>query len=176
MPSSPYITEMIPSGYSADGNLTFKMTGFFAEVFDNLQVIERRSKKVMADLCCGILNDHLTEIFSLQGIMNFTYTLIKPPDEQWGSIQPDGTWSGMVKLLAKQDIDIATTDFTVTQERSAVLTFASPITQIYHTLFIKNPAEKFNFMAYIEQFHWLAWVGLLILLATVPPILFLSIR
>ena len=38
MPSSPYITEMIPSGYSADGNLTFKMTGFFAEVFDNLQV------------------------------------------------------------------------------------------------------------------------------------------
>ena len=45
MPSSPYVTEMIPSGYSADGNLTFKMTGFFAEVFDNLQVIERSSKK-----------------------------------------------------------------------------------------------------------------------------------
>ena len=55
MPSAPYITEMIPSGYTADGNLTFKMTGLFAEVFDNLQVIERSSKKVMEDLCCGIL-------------------------------------------------------------------------------------------------------------------------
>ena len=65
MPSAPYITEMIPSGYTADGNLTFKMTGFFAEVFDNLQVIERSSKKVMTDLCCGILNDHLIKFFSL---------------------------------------------------------------------------------------------------------------
>ena len=108
--------------------------------------------------------------------MNFTYTLIKPLDGQWGSIQPDGTWSGMVNLLANQEIDIATTDFTVTQERSDVMTFASPITQIYHTLFIKNPAENFNFMAYIEPLHWFAWIGLFVLLVTVPPILYVAIR
>ena len=108
--------------------------------------------------------------------MNFTYTLIKPPDGQWGSIQPDGTWSGMVNLLANRDIDIATTDFTVTEERSTVMTFASPITQIYHTLFIKNPAEKFNLLAYVAPMHWIAWVGLFVLLATVPLILYLTIR
>ena len=147
MPSNPYITGMIPADFSADGSMTYRFTGFFAEVFDNLQEI-----------------------------MNFTYEVIKPPDRQWGAIQPDGTWNGMVNLLANQIIDMGIAEFTVTQERSAVLTFATPITQIYHTLFIKNPAEKFNFMAYIEQFHWLAWVGLLILLATVPPILFLSLR
>ena len=40
MPSKPY-TEMIPAGFSADGSkMTYKMTGFFAEVFDNLQVME----------------------------------------------------------------------------------------------------------------------------------------
>ena len=108
--------------------------------------------------------------------MNFTYTLIKPPDGQWGSIQPDGTWSGMINLLANQDVDIATTDFTVTEERSAVMTFAVPITEIYHTLFIKNPAEKFNLLAYIEPMHFFAWVGLFVLLSTVPPLLFLAIR
>ena len=75
-------------------------------------------------------NDHLAGCTSLQEIMNFTYTVIKPPDEQWGSIQPDGTWSGMVNLLANQDVDIATAPFTVTEERSAVMTFASPITKI----------------------------------------------
>jgi hypothetical protein len=74
--------------------------------------------------------------------MNCTYTLIKPPDGQWGSIQADGTWSGMVNLLANQEIDIATAPFTVTEERSVVMTFASPITEIYHTLFIKNPAKN----------------------------------
>jgi hypothetical protein len=42
MPSKPY-TEMIPAGFSADGSrMTYRMTGFFAEVFDNLQVTENQ--------------------------------------------------------------------------------------------------------------------------------------
>ena len=108
--------------------------------------------------------------------MNFTYTLIKPPDGQWGAIQKDGSWTGQVNLLATQRIDIAATDFTVTQERSAVMTFASPITQIYHSLFIKNPTETFNYMAYIEPMHWLAWVGIFVLIRLLPPLLFMTTR
>ena len=83
--------------------------------------------------------------------MNFTYTVIKPPDGEYGVIQPDGTWSGMVKLLANQDIDIATATFAVSQERSTVMTFGSPILDLYFSLFIKNPADNFNIMAYIEE-------------------------
>ena len=108
--------------------------------------------------------------------MNFTYTLIKPPDGNWGAIQPDGSWDGMVKMLANQDIDIAPTDFTVTQERSAVITFGTPITQIYHSLFIRNPAETFNFVAYIEPMHWSSWFGIFIFIIIVPPLLFLTMR
>ena len=108
--------------------------------------------------------------------MNFTYTLIKPPDGTWGAIQHDGTWNGMVNLLANQEIDFAATVFTVTEEQSAVMTFTSPISQGYHSLFVKNPAETFNIAAYIEPMHWLAWVGLFIVLATAPPLLYLAIR
>ena len=122
------------------------------------------------------VNDHLTGCISLQELMNFTYTVIEPPDGQYGALQPDGTWSGMVKLLANQDIDIATTTFAVTQERSTVITFASPMFEVYYALFIKNPAEIFNIMAYIEPMHWLTWVGMLVLLATVPPLLYLAVR
>ena len=111
---------------------------------------------------------------SLQEIMNFTYSVIKPPDGKYGAVQPDGTWSGMVGLLTTQDIDIAA--FTVTQERSTVITFATPIMEMYHTLFIKNPAESYNLMAYIKPMHWLAWICLIVLLATVPPLLYLAIR
>ena len=108
--------------------------------------------------------------------MNFTYTLIKPPDGQWGTLQPDGTWSGMVNLLANQDIDIAATLFAVTEERSTVMTFTNTISESYHSLFIKNPAETFNLMAYIDPMHWLTWMGLFVLLATVPPLLYLAVR
>ena len=108
--------------------------------------------------------------------MNFTYTLIKPPDGQWGAIQKDGSWTGQVNLLATQRIDIAATDFTVTQERSAVMTFASPITQIYHSLFIKNPTETFNYMAYIEPLHYLSWVFVGVFCTVTPPAIFLTAK
>jgi hypothetical protein len=38
--------------------------------------------------------------------MNFTYTLRQPPDKQWGSLQPDKSWNGMVRLLADKKFDI----------------------------------------------------------------------
>lgn len=125
----------------------YKMYGMFAEVFDNIATI-----------------------------MNFTYDLTKPPDGQWGAIQPDGSWSGMVGMLSKGEIDMAPTDFTVTMERSAVMTFANPITQIYHSLFIKNPTETYNYTAYTEPMHWLSWVILLVFIGLVPPFLWFNTR
>ena len=108
--------------------------------------------------------------------MNFTYTVIKPPDGQYGGIQPDGTWSGMVGLLANHDIDIATTRCSVTHQRSTVITFADAIQFEFSSLFIKNPSENYNILAYIEPMHWLVWVGIFVLLATLPPLLYLTVR
>ena len=64
----------------------------------------------------------------------------------------------------------------VSQERSTVMTFASPIFDIYYSLFIKNPADILNIMAYIEPMHRLAWISMFVLLATVPPLLYLAVR
>ena len=41
-----------------------------------------------------------------QQILNFTYDLTQPPDGQWGAIQPDGSWSGLVGMLMRGEIDI----------------------------------------------------------------------
>ena len=45
-------------------------------------------------------------VFALQDILNFTYVLKKPPDGQWGSLQSDGTWNGMVRELQDERADI----------------------------------------------------------------------
>jgi hypothetical protein len=52
----------------------------------------------------------------------------------------------------------AVTDFTVTQERSEVMTFATPITEIYNSFFVKNPADVPNYQAYTQSFHWKVWL------------------
>lgn len=70
----------------------------------------------------------------------------------------------------------AVTDFTVTMERSAVMTFSQPITLIYHSLFIKNPAGRPNYTAYTEPLHWNAWAAVGILILISPPFLYLAAR
>ena len=52
----------------------------------------------------------------------------------------------------------AVTDFTVTKERSEVMTFAQPILDIYHSLFIKNPEGSMNFNSYTAPLTDLAWM------------------
>ena len=47
--------------------------------------------------------------FALQYILNFTFVLTKPPDGQWGALQSDGTWTGMIRELQDEKTDIGNT-------------------------------------------------------------------
>lgn len=112
----------------------------------------------------------------MQEILNFTYHLAPPSDGQWGVDMGNNVWTGMVGELAAQKIDIAATDFTITHERSAVMTFGEPITQIYHKLYIKNPSGRPNYTAYLEPFHYLSWIGLVCMIIATPPLIYLAVR
>jgi hypothetical protein len=61
-------------------------------------------------------------------------------------------------------------------ERSAVMTFAHPITQSYHSLFIKNPTEAYNLNAYTDPLHYLSWIVVFIFCVCTPPVIFLTTR
>ena len=40
-----------------------------------------------------------------QNSLNFTYTLIKPSDGQWGILK-NGKWTGMIGALQHKEVDI----------------------------------------------------------------------
>jgi hypothetical protein len=83
----------------------------------------------------------------------------------------------MVVIIASNTYSFpACTDFTVTQERSVVMTFAEPITQIYHSIFIKNPQGRPNFKAYTEPLKTGAWMAIFLIIAFTAPLLFLVVR
>ncbi len=67
-------------------------------------------------------------------------------------------------------------DFTVTEERSEVMTFGDPISQIYHSLFISNPAGRPHYTAYTQPFHKYSWLAILIGLIVTPPFLYLAVK
>ena len=58
--------------------------------------------------------------------------------------------------------DSAVTEFTVTKERSQVMTFAQPILDIYHSLFIKNPEDIMNLNSYVAPLTDMAWMSIAI--------------
>ena len=117
------------------------------------------------------------EIFrALRDKLNFTFSVHPPEDGEWGVLKGDGTWTGMVGQLATGAIDIAPTDFTVTIERSSAISFGQTITQIYSSLFIKNPTGNFNYLAYIQPLHVRAWLAVLGLIAAAPLVLALINR
>ena len=109
--------------------------------------------------------------FNLQALLNFTYTVEKPLDGEWGSRLSNDSWTGMVGMLIRKEIDVAVTDFTITMERSPYMTFSEPIQTYYHTLFIKNPSETFNYLAYVEPMSYLSWTCLASFCLLVPPLL-----
>ena len=52
-------------------------------------------------------NGVFVEVFKeLSELLNFTYTVSVPPDGAWGGMKADGTWSGMVGQLEKEEMDI----------------------------------------------------------------------
>ena len=61
-------------------------------------------------------------------------------------------------------------------ERSKVMTFSAPLDDYYHSLFIKSPAESYNFTAYTQPLQWLVWITLLIFIALAPPFLYFTTR
>ena len=46
----------------------------------------------------------------LQNMLNFTFVLKKSPDGQWGTLRSDGTWTGMIRELQDQRVDIGNLD------------------------------------------------------------------
>ena len=71
-----------------------------------------------------------------------------------------------------QNFFLAPAAFTVTSERAKVMSFSQPLTQIYHSLFIKNPTGNLNYTAFIDPFYWTTWLFLLIFIALTPPFLY----
>ncbi|XP_059081679.1 glutamate receptor ionotropic, kainate glr-3-like isoform X2 [Tigriopus californicus] len=108
--------------------------------------------------------------------MNFTFLLNPPPDRAWGTKLPDGKWNGMIGQLHRREIDIAPAEFTVTALRSEVVDFNVPITESHQKLFVKNPAESFNWTAFIEPLSWSCWGVIALFIIFVPLAMAPAIR
>ncbi|TRY63126.1 hypothetical protein TCAL_11659 [Tigriopus californicus] len=124
---------------------------------------------------CTISGMYADVFFVLRDILNFTYQFVQPPDDTWGTSDSEGAYNGMLGQLQRQEIDLAPTSFTVTKERSRVVDFAFPITDMHHRFFVPKPRDRVNWTAYTDPLANSVWSVLGILSLTVPFLLWTSV-
>ena len=56
-----------------------------------------------------------------------SYTVIPSIDGAWGSMNPNGSFNGMIGMLERDEIDIALTSFYVTEARAKACDFTTGV-------------------------------------------------
>ncbi len=64
----------------------------------------------------------------------------------------------------------------MTLERSEVMEYTEPFIQYYTGIFIQNPVGSYNYMAYLETIHYLAWTVVFLICLIAPLFLAMSAR
>ncbi|XP_069939959.1 probable glutamate receptor [Cherax quadricarinatus] len=58
--------------------------------------------------------------------LNFSYSNVRPPDGFWGAKLGNGSWSGMVGMVMREEVQLATGPFLLSGERREVVDFTVP--------------------------------------------------
>ena len=90
--------------------------------------------------------------------LNFTLNFIPSHDGQWGALNRDGTWNGMIGMLINDKTDIAGAQLTVTEARGKVVSFGRTIDETVLTL-TSAPSvySEANPWVYVEALPQTAW-------------------
>ena len=118
----------------------------------------------------------------LSHAMGFAYVEVLPPDNLWGGLnqvkkctlsptniqwlamrQADNTWSGMVGMLVRGEVDLCTAGLTITYERDFVIDFSVGLYEDLLTLSVVKPdGRMIDFAAYLDIFTFPSWAAIIL--------------
>ena len=105
----------------------------------------------------------------LAAYMNFTFEIVIAPDGQWGGLDENLSWTGIIRQLQVRDVDFAVAPLSATYGRRQVVDFTDfALQEAYFTGIYKRPATGMSAVSlYLLPFHADVWYILpFVLLAT----------
>ena len=109
----------------------------------------------------------------LKSTLNFTFSLLEPPDNKWGGKSKDRTmgWNGMVGDIAEGTADLGVGPFTITHARSEVITYSFGWINYVKTFFLSAKAKKaFHYTLFLNTMRIETWIAM-ILIMTIAALL-----
>lgn len=105
----------------------------------------------------------------LSNSLRFEYQLLVPEDGEWGRQEDDGSWTGMLGLVHRDEADVAIGHLTITQSRLADVDFL-PYTVEENTFATNLPGFLPRGSFYLAPFTLSVWLTSLALLSVMPVI------
>ncbi|XP_071518319.1 uncharacterized protein [Panulirus ornatus] len=105
--------------------------------------------------------------------LNFSYIYVRPSDSAWGSKKSDGSWSGMVGMMIKQEADIAAELFSVQATRAEVVDFTRPIMLVYGQIVGGRGLPEVDPWGFLLPLTPLVWASILVTLVVLPTVVVL---
>lgn len=106
--------------------------------------------------CIDLMND-------ISSILNFTYEIRPVSDGNFGSMDNEGNWNGMIKELKEKHADIALGALSVMAERENVVDFTVPYYDLVGISILmqraSTPTSLFKFLTVLENDVWLCILG-----------------
>ncbi|XP_041354577.1 glutamate receptor ionotropic, kainate 2-like [Gigantopelta aegis] len=119
--------------------------------------VERNKDKNGRDVFEGICMDLLHQ---LALSLNFTYEVMETPDGEFGTLV-NNSWTGLVGLLQREEVDLVVGPLTVTKEREVVMDFIYPFYHDYGKGIYRMPDPvKSKWKTLLRPFKWQVIVAL----------------
>lgn len=87
----------------------------------------------------GLLPDLLNRL-------GYNYSIYEPPDQRYGFLLQNGSWTGMIKELIEKKADLAGL-LSVTSKRSEVIDFSYPVMSVGYSILMRKPARSERYIA-----------------------------
>nr|XP_053630360.1 glutamate receptor U1-like [Cherax quadricarinatus] len=93
--------------------------------------------------------------------LNFTYTYVQPPDGIWGVRLKNGTWTGMLGMVMREEVGIGAGPFSIDENRALVVDYTAPILIDYMRILGARGLPEVNPWGFLFPLTLLVWVAIL---------------
>ncbi|XP_055333782.1 uncharacterized protein LOC129585211 [Paramacrobiotus metropolitanus] len=115
---------------------------------------------------------------TLSRVLNFRYKIIFPPsgDNFYGSRDTNGSWNGMVGMLARGEVEMVAADLTITAEREEVVHFTVPFFEDPITVLLPRSEFDKSLFTFLLPFNKIVWICVIGVVALSGPLLYFFSR
>ena len=126
-----------------------------AQAWPPLLVIEKNDRG--QDTISGPVGDYLKYLSQAR---NCSFTIVTPPDEKWGHCNGPNNCTGVIGLVARNEVDFAINPFTQTTDRKMGVDFTRPLYDTYWGVVIpvKSKSKMWNFINPFTPELWLLYI------------------